>query len=109
MANYEVIGKVFKNQDYMTTEQQNIAEEFQQMIEAEYALCTSQMKKTNQLATSGITSTNSDEKISINYACLEIDAIREYWMNRLVAMMQIVEKRNPVLAKELASKYLNHE
>jgi hypothetical protein len=100
---------MFKNKDYMTPDQQTIAEEFEKMIEAEYALCTSQMKKANKSAMSGIESTNPDEKISINYACLEIDAIREYWFNRLVAMMQITEKRNSTLAKQLAKKYLINE
>jgi hypothetical protein len=109
MSNKEATSEVFKNQSYMTPEQLNIAEEFQKTIEAEYALCAGEMKKANIAAASGATSTNSDEKLSINYACLEIDAIREYWFNRLVRLIQIIEHRNPQLEKELAKKYLNNE
>lgn len=109
MNNNEITVKVFKNQEYMTPEQLSIAEEFQKMIEAEYALCAGEMKKANIAAVSGATSINSDEKLSINYACLEIDAIREYWFNRLVSLMQIIEHRNPQFEKELAKKYLNNE
>ncbi|MBG1242593.1 hypothetical protein [Nostoc sp. NZL] len=109
MSNKEAINEVFKNQRYMTPEQLNIAQEFQKTIEAEYALCAGEMKKAKKAAASGATSTNSDEKLSINYACLEIDAIREYWFNRLVSLIQIIEHRNPQLEKELANKYLNNE
>lgn len=45
MTNNEVVSNVFKNQQYMTPEQLSIAHEFQNMIEAEYALCAGEMKK----------------------------------------------------------------
>ncbi|BAB77467.1 hypothetical protein ACN23B_30605 (plasmid) [Anabaena sp. FACHB-709] len=109
MTNNEVISDVFKNQQYMTPEQLSIAHEFQKMIENEYALCAREMKKANQAAVSKPISTNPDEKLSINYAGLEIDAIREYWFNRLVSLIQVIENRNPQLNKELANKYLNNE
>jgi hypothetical protein len=108
MNNNEIIGKVFKNWEYMTTEQLSIAEEFQKMIETEYALCAGEMKKANKAAF-GDESTNSDEKLSIDYAGLEIDVIRKYWYNRLFSLIQLIEYRNPQLTEELAKKYLNNE
>ncbi|MEB3219956.1 MAG: hypothetical protein VKN72_27505 [Nostocales cyanobacterium 94392] len=90
----------------MTSEQQNIADDFMGMVEKEYALCVQEMNKANIAAMSGNSSDNSNEKLSINYACLEIDAIREYWFNRLVSLMQIIEKRNSLWSKELRNKYL---
>ncbi|MBD6620544.1 hypothetical protein FNW02_33415 [Komarekiella sp. 'clone 1'] len=108
MNKNEIIGKVFKNQEYMTPEQLSIAEEFQKMIEAEYALCTGEMKKANKAAF-GDESTNSDEELSTDYACSEIDAIRKYWYNRLFNLIQLIEYRNPQLTEELANKYLNNE
>ncbi|NJL64761.1 MAG: hypothetical protein HC903_26805 [Methylacidiphilales bacterium] len=83
---------MFRNTEYMSLEQQAIAEQFTSMVEAEYALCTSEIQCANKLAMLSLESDDVEEKISINYACLEIDSIREYWTNRLVAMMQIVEK-----------------
>ncbi|MBW4564908.1 MAG: hypothetical protein KME32_28050 [Mojavia pulchra JT2-VF2] len=109
MTNNEVISNVFKNQQYMTPEQLSIAHEFQNLIEAEYALCTVEMKRANQAAASKATSTNPDEKQSVNYACSEIDAIRKYWYNRLLHLIQLIEYRDPHLTEELASKYLNNE
>jgi hypothetical protein len=100
---------MFKNTDYMSVEQQSLASEFEAMVEAEYALCTVQMKRANQLAVAELESDDGEESISINYARLEIDSIREYWMNRLVAIIQIVEKRNRALSIELGKKYLNYE
>jgi hypothetical protein len=109
MSNKEVINEVFKNQRYMTPEQLNIAEEFQNTIEVEYALCAGEMKKANIAAARDDTSTNSDEELSIDYACSEIDAIRKYWYNRLLSLIQLIEHRNPQLTEKLANKYLNNE
>lgn len=100
---------MFKNQNYMTSEQQNIADDFVKMIEEEYALCVREMKKANKAAMSSKTLDNSDEELSINYACLEIDAIREYWFNRLNSLINIIECRNPLLSSELRNKYLKDD
>ncbi len=37
--------KMFRCQEFMTQEQQGIAEEFQNAIESEYALCVKEIKK----------------------------------------------------------------
>ncbi|QLE46417.1 hypothetical protein FD723_40105 (plasmid) [Nostoc sp. C052] len=100
--------KVFKNQEYMNSEQLLIAEKFETMIEGEYKLCATQMKQANKAANPKDKPIDST-RISVNYACLEIDAIREYWFNRLIAIAQIIEHRNPQLAKDLSKKYLTNE
>lgn len=108
MDNSGTTSKVFKNQEYMNSEQLLIAEDFEKMIEAEYQLCATRMKQANQVANRADKPTDST-KISVNYACLEIDAIREYWFNRLIAITQIIEHRNPLFARELSKKYLNNQ
>ena len=109
MTDKELVREIFKSQQYMTTEQKNLSTAFQSMIEAEYALCASQMKKANQLAMSGDTFTSVDEKVKVDCAGSEIDAIRKYWSNRLKALIETIEWRNPQLNQELASKYLSNE
>ena len=109
MTNKESTREIFKCQQHMTTKQQKLSTEFQNMIEAEYALCASQMKKANQLAMSGGHSTNKEEIVKIDYAGSEIDAIRKYWSNRLKALIETIEWRNPRLNQELARKYLSNE
>lgn len=109
MTDNELATKIFKCHEYMATEQRNFSTAFQNMIEAEYALCASQMKKANQLAMSGGDSTNKEEIVKIDYAGSEIDAIRKYWSNRLKALIETIEWRNPQLNQELARKYLSNE
>ncbi|MEW5860062.1 MAG: hypothetical protein AB1861_22185 [Cyanobacteriota bacterium] len=91
---------IFKAQGRMTPKQLDIVEGFQEMIEAEYALCASEMAKASVAAS---------EELSSNYTCSEMDAIRRYWYTRLAALIQIIEYRNPQVGKELAEKYLNNE
>jgi hypothetical protein len=72
MTDNELTTKIFKCNEYMTTEQQNFSTAFQNMIEAEYQLCASQMKKANQLAMSGGDSTNKEEIVKIDYGVLKL-------------------------------------
>jgi hypothetical protein len=99
-------NEIFKNREYMTPEQLAVAEEFEQMVVKEYQLCIANMRKANELANLESTSTESDTRMSINCAGLEIDAIREYWLNRFVAIVQTIEHRNPDLERKLRQSYL---
>ncbi len=80
----------------MSLEQQAIATEFEQMIESEYALCASQIKKANS-------STNNPNSELAN---AEIDAINKYWQQRLGNLIEFIEIKNYQLNKTLAMKYL---
>ena len=103
------VETVFKSRDYMTPEQLTIANEFEQMIETEYALCCREMKRANTEAVTRNKTANIDEERAIDYSCSEIDAIHGYWYNRLFSIIKIIEHRNPQLSKELEQKYLHHE
>lgn len=90
--------KIFKSQDKMTIKQQEIATEFEQMIESEYALCVSQIKKANSV-------TNNPNSELAN---AEIDAINKYWQQRLGNLIELIEIKNYQLNKNLAMKYLKN-
>jgi hypothetical protein len=89
----------------MTSEQQRIAEEFQNGIEAEYALCVSEIKKINQsIANNGV---HEENKWSgTDCANLQIHSIKDYWEKRLDCLINFLVKKDYKLHQKLAMKYL---
>lgn len=94
---------MFKAKEYMTQKQKTLVEDFEAGIEAEFALCVTEMRKANQSVE--WTTTNLTEQHQ-NYANSEIDALRKYWYNRLEALINLLSWRNPKLLEELSQKYM---
>ena len=93
---------MLKGKEYMTQQQQVLAEEFEAGIESEYALCIAQLQKAKQAiewATRDLTEQHQ------NLANSEIDALRKYWHDRLEALADIVSWRAPKLLQQLNEKY----
>lgn len=105
MTNKEPVRKIFKCQEYMTNEQQEIAQQFQSFVESEYLLCVTEINKINQ-AIANNPSPNSLVWDSIASANLEFHSIQEYWQNRLNCLINFLSKRHYQLGEELANKYL---
>ena len=93
---------MLKGKEYMTQQQQVLAEEFEAGIESEYALCIAQLQKAKQAiewATRDLTEQHQ------NLANSEIDALRKYWHDRLEALADIASWRAPKLLQQLNEKY----
>ena len=93
---------MLKGKEYMTQQQQVLAEEFEAGIESEYALCIAQLQKAKQAiewATADLTEQHQ------NLANSEIDALRKYWHDRLEALADIASWRAPKLLQQLNEKY----
>ncbi|MEG3838824.1 hypothetical protein [Microcoleus sp. herbarium14] len=94
---------MLKGKEYMTQQQQVLAEEFEADIESEYALCIAQLQKAKQAiewATADLTQQHQ------NLANSEIDALRKYWHERLEALINLISWREPNLLQQLNEKYL---
>lgn len=88
--------------EYMTEKQKTLFEEFEAGIEAEFALCATEIQKANlsiEWATTSLSQQHQD------YANSEIDALRKYWYNRLEALADLLSRKNPKLLEELSKKY----
>jgi hypothetical protein len=94
---------MFKAKEYMTDRQKILIEDFEAGIEAEFALCVAQMRKANQSIEGTAANFSEQEQ---NYANSEIDALRNYWYNRLDALVNLLSWRNPKLLEELSQKYM---
>ena len=99
---------MFRCQEFMAPEQQCIAEEFQNAIEAEYALCVSEIKKINQ-AIANNPATESADLHGRDCANREIDSIQKYWQRRLGQLIEFIETKDIKLNQQLAEKYLSSE
>jgi FtsZ-binding cell division protein ZapB len=89
----------------MTPEQQGIAEEFENAIESEYALCVREIKKNNQsIANNASSKTGSLD--GVDCANLEIHSIKDYWEKRLDSLIDFIAKKDCNLNQQLAMKYL---
>ena len=96
---------MFRCQEFMTTEQQEIAAEFQNAIESEYALCVREIKKINQaIANNGVHEQNKWS--GTDCANLQIHSIKDYWEKRLDCLINFIAKKDYKLNQELAIKYL---
>lgn len=96
---------MFRCQEFMTSEQQGIAEEFQNAIETEYALCVREIKKINQsIANNGVHKEN--EWSGTDCANLQIHSIQNYWENRLGCLTDFIARQDYKLNEKLAMKYL---
>jgi hypothetical protein len=97
--------KMFRCQEFMTPEQQGIAEEFQNAIESEYALCVREIVKINQaIANNGVHENNKWS--GTDCANLQIHSIKVYWDDRLDCLINFLAKQDYKLHEELAIKYL---
>ncbi|MEG4026055.1 hypothetical protein [Microcoleus sp. S13C4] len=94
---------MFKGKEYMTQQQQALAEEFEAGIESEYALCIAQLQKAKQAIQWATADLTEQEQ---NLANSEIDALRKYWHERLEALINLVSWRAPKLLQHLNEKYL---
>lgn len=99
---------MFRCQEFMTPEQQGIAEEFQNAIETEYALCVSEIQKINQ-ALANNPAPESAGWHGIDCANREIDSIQKYWQRRLGQLIEFIETKDIKLNQQLARKYLISE
>jgi hypothetical protein len=89
----------------MTKEQQEIAAEFQNAIESEYALCVRKIKKINQaIANNGVHEPNKWS--GTDCANLQIHSIKDYWEQRLDSLIDFIAKKDYALNQKLAMKYL---
>lgn len=89
----------------MTKEQQIIAEEFQNAIEDEYALCVREIKKINQ-AIANNPSPQTGDLPGVDCANLQIHSIKDYWEQRLDCLINFIAKKDYALNQQLAMKYL---
>ncbi len=96
---------MFRCQEFMTPEQQRLAEKFQNAIETEYALCVSEIKKINQ-ALANNPSPNTESWTGVDCANLQIHSIKDYWEQRLDALINFIAKKDYDLNQKLAMKYL---
>jgi hypothetical protein len=94
---------MFKGKEYMTQQQKVLVAEFEAEIESEYALCIAQLQKAKQAIEWGATDLTEQHQ---NLANSEIDALRNYWHNRLEAVVNLVSWRAPKLLQQLNEKYL---
>jgi hypothetical protein len=94
----------------MTQEQQSIAEDFANLIEAEYELCVREIRRTKKALHCPSTAELNDEDIvRVNFANSEIESLRRYWSLRLVNLIEFIERKNYKLGEELGRKYLYSE
>ena len=97
---------MFKSKDYMTLEQQNIADDFIEMIEEEYALYVENIKRAyNAAYTPFLEDVNYESERKTAFASSEITVIHKYWTNRLSALVELIENKDKKLNKELARNY----
>ncbi len=96
---------MFRCQEFMTQEQQGIAEDFQKLIEDEYALCVREIKKINQ-AIANNPSPKTGSWNGIDSANSEIHSIKSYWEQRLDSLIDFITKKDYNLNQRLAMKYL---
>ncbi len=97
--------KMFRCQEFMTPEQQGIAEEFENAIESEYALCVREIKKINQsIANNASSKTGSFD--GVDCANLQIHSIKDYWEKRLDSLIDFIAKKDYNFNQQLAMKYL---
>ncbi len=96
---------MFRCQEFMTQEQQNIVEEFQKAIESEYALCVREIKKINQTIANN-SSPQTDSRHGVDCANLQIHSIKDYWEQRLDSLIDFIAKKDYNLNQQLAIKYL---
>jgi hypothetical protein len=89
----------------MTPEQQGIAEEFQNAIESEYALCVREIKKINQ-AIANNPSPNTGSWTGVDCANSQIHSVKNYWEQRLDTLINFIAKKDYDLNQKLAIKYL---
>jgi hypothetical protein len=100
---------MFLSQDYMTTEQQGMAEDFLKMIENEYALCVREIKRANGAIVDSVRELDDEESRKVDLTNREIDSINKYWQVRLGHLIEFIETKNPKKNEELARKYLNNK
>ncbi len=96
---------MFRCQEFMTPEQESIAEEFQNIIESEYALCVREIKRINQ-AIANNPSPQTGSWHGVDCANLQIYSIKDYWEQRLDSLIDFIAKKDYALNQQLAMKYL---
>ena len=96
---------MFRCQEYMTPEQLIITEEFQNLIETEYALCAREIERIEK---SYVWRSNREsiEEAEVDCANLQLTSVQNYWQKRLDCIIDFVEKKDFKLGRELAVKYL---
>jgi hypothetical protein len=96
---------MFRCQEFMSQNQQGIAEGFQKEIEPEYALCVREVIKINQ-AIANNSSPRTNNWTGVDCANLEIHSIHKYWYNRLDCLINFIATKDYKLNEKLARKYL---
>lgn len=97
---------MFRCTEYMSQEQLVVAQEFQDRIEIEYALCVSEIRKINQAITNNSSSESSSwsDKDCANQS---FHSLHKYWQGRLDCLINFIAEKDYKLSEELAKKYLN--
>lgn len=95
---------MFNCQQYMTDEQQAIAQQFQISLESEYALCVSEIRKINQAIANN--PSQSSDWSGADCANLELHSLQKYWHNRLDCLIDLLNTKDYQLSQQLADKYL---
>ncbi len=96
---------MFRCQEFMTQEQQSIAEEFQNAIESEYALCVREIQRINQ-AIANNPSPQTGSWHGVDCANLQIHSIKDYWEQRLDSLIDFIANKDSALNQQIAMKYL---
>ena len=96
---------MFRCKEYMTNEQQAIAEQFQASIDIEYVLCVNEITKINQTIANNPSPASSTWD-GIDCANFELHSMQKYWQNRLDCLIDIIREKDYKLNEELAEKYL---
>lgn len=96
---------MFRCKEHMTQEQLTIAQEFQDAIEIEYALCVSEIRKINQ-AIANNSSPLSAAWNNKDCANSEFHSMQKYWQGRLDCLINLIAEKDYKLNERLADKYL---
>lgn len=97
---------MFRCQENMSQEQLIIAQEFQDTIEIEYALCVGEIRKINQ-AIANNPSSRASEWSDIDCANSEFHSMQKYWQGRLDCLINFLQEKDHQLNEQLAKKYLS--
>ncbi|MUG92852.1 hypothetical protein F7734_10480 [Scytonema sp. UIC 10036] len=90
----------------MISKQLAIATHFESIIEDELSLCMENYRKATDAVNLDYYGLTDEEITNLDATNHEIDIIAKYWFLRATSLIEIIEKKNYLLAKELRDKYL---